>query len=219
MKGIEPNGESDGVRRSTRLKAAPSKTVKVNRERDKRTTRSRSATSSASGATIEVPVSSPLSMDTQLQLAADDWLRDVVRRCARAYRALSMYRCQEALREVDTLPVELQKSPWALDIVARSFYEMANYVLVGPPHLYHITAIPLHLANTIRLVEHSAPSSLSSHTASSPQNSIPPSYGISPTLPPCPTSPNLSWQCRGNRPRLGSRQATRSPSRETTTRR
>jgi anaphase-promoting complex subunit 3 len=49
-----------------------------------------------------------------------------------AYRALSMYRCQEALREVDTLPVELQKSPWALDIVARSFYEMANYVLVSP---------------------------------------------------------------------------------------
>jgi anaphase-promoting complex subunit 3 len=132
MKGIEPNGESDGVRRSTRLKAAPSKTVKVNRERDKRTTRSRSATSSASGATIEVPVSSPLSMDTQLQLAADDWLRDVVRRSAMAYRALSMYRCQEALREVDTLPVELQKSPWALDIVARSFYEMANYVLVSP---------------------------------------------------------------------------------------
>jgi anaphase-promoting complex subunit 3 len=71
-------------------------------------------------------------MDTQLQLAADDWLRDVVRRSAMAYRALSMYRCQEALREVDTLPVELQKSPWALDIVARSFYEMANYVLVSP---------------------------------------------------------------------------------------
>jgi anaphase-promoting complex subunit 3 len=209
MKGIEPNGESDGVRRSTRLKAAPSKTVKVNRERDKRTTRSRSATSSASGATIEVPVSSPLSMDTQLQLAADDWLRDVVRRSAMAYRALSMYRCQEALREVDTLPVELQKSPWALDIVARSFYEMSKYV----------TAVRLHLADTIRLAEHSAPSSLSSHTVSSPQNFTPLSYGISPTLQPYPTSLNLSWPCRGNRHRLGSQQATPSHSRGTTTRR
>ncbi|RSH87314.1 anaphase-promoting complex subunit cdc27 [Saitozyma podzolica] len=148
MKGIEPNGESDGVRRSTRLKAAPSKTVKVNRERDKRTTRSRSATSSASGATIEVPVSSPLSMDTQLQLSADDWLRDVVRRCARAYRALSMYRCQEALSEVDTLPVELQKSPWALDIVARSFYEMANYVLARRAFRALLTVEPYRLEST-----------------------------------------------------------------------
>ncbi len=96
-------------------------------QREKRTTRSRSATSSASGATVDT--SEPSTHEAQLQTAADDWLRDIVRRCARAYRALSLYQCQEALREIDTLPPEIQSSPWALDIVARSFYEMANYVL------------------------------------------------------------------------------------------
>ena len=91
-------------------------------------TRSRSATSSASGATIETPPS-PQSQEAALQAYADDWLRDIVRKCARAYRALSLYSCQEALREIDTLPSEVQCSPWALDIVSRAFYEMANYVL------------------------------------------------------------------------------------------
>lgn len=64
-------------------------------------------------------------------MIADDWLRDVVRKCARAYRALSMYACQEAMREIDSLPAEVQGSPWALDIVARAYYEMANYVVVS----------------------------------------------------------------------------------------
>lgn len=131
LRSIEPNGESDApvTRRSTRLhstsKPVPVKNVNIT-TRDKRGTRSRSATSSSAGAQ---DTSSPPSQETQLQSSADDWLRDIVRRCARAYRALSMYKCQEALREIDTLPVELQHSPWALDIVARSFYEMANYVL------------------------------------------------------------------------------------------
>jgi anaphase-promoting complex subunit 3 len=66
-----------------------------------------------------------------MQTAADDWLRDVIRKCARAYRALSVYACQEAMKEIDTLPSELQGSPWALDIVARAYYEMANYVVVS----------------------------------------------------------------------------------------
>ncbi len=95
--------------------------------REQRTTRSRSATSSASGATVDT--SSTPSQDAQLQLAADDWLRDIVRRCARAYRTLSLYQCQEAMREIDTLPPEIHSSAWALDIIARSYYEMANYIL------------------------------------------------------------------------------------------
>ena len=40
-----------------------------------------------------------------------------------------MYACQEAIRELDTLPSEIQSTPWALEMVARSFYEMAEYVL------------------------------------------------------------------------------------------
>ena len=73
--------------------------------------------------------SSGFSSDSQLQMAADDWLRDVIRRCGKAYRSLSLYDCKGALRDVDLLPPELQSSPWALEIVAKSFYEMANYVL------------------------------------------------------------------------------------------
>ncbi len=73
---------------------------------------------------------SPVNQDAQYQTAADDWLRDTVRRCARAYRALSMYQCQEAMNEIDSLPGEVRHSAWALDIIARSYYEMANYVLV-----------------------------------------------------------------------------------------
>ena len=143
MKKIEPNGEqSEPVRRSTRLKSTSSTSSKsIPRvPRDKRSTRSRSATSSASGATGEID--SPSSQEAQMQVQADDWLRHVVRRCGRAYRALSLYRCQEALREIDALPVEVQTSAWALGIVARSFYEIANYVLVSLPSasLRHLTS-------------------------------------------------------------------------------
>jgi anaphase-promoting complex subunit 3 len=64
------------------------------------------------------------------QASADEWLRDIVRRCAKAYRALSAYACAEAIREIDTLPTEIQVSPWALEITARAYYEMANYPVV-----------------------------------------------------------------------------------------
>ncbi|CAD6591303.1 MAG: anaphase-promoting complex subunit cdc27, partial [Tremellales sp. Tagirdzhanova-0007] len=125
IKSIEPNGE-EAPRRSSRLKSTP--TIPVSKlPGEKRATRSRSATSSASGATVDIP--STTLQDAQLQSAADDWLRDIVRRAARAYRAISAYQCVQALREVDTLPPEIQSSAWAIDIVARSMYEMANYVL------------------------------------------------------------------------------------------
>jgi anaphase-promoting complex subunit 3 len=74
---------------------------------------------------------SPATIEAQHIFMADEWLRDVVRRCAKAYRALSLYQCQEAMREIDSLPVEVMSSAWALTIVARSYYEMANYVLVS----------------------------------------------------------------------------------------
>ncbi|KAK4685351.1 anaphase-promoting complex subunit 3, partial [Tremellales sp. Uapishka_1] len=128
LKSVELNGSKGEapVRRSSRLSSNTTKpTSRATREQ--RQTRSRSATSSASGQTTDMP--SPASHENQLQAVADEWLRDIVRRCARAYRALSLYSCQEALNEVDGLPVEVQRSAWALDIVARCFYEMANYVL------------------------------------------------------------------------------------------
>ncbi|ORX36601.1 hypothetical protein BD324DRAFT_455377 [Kockovaella imperatae] len=127
LKSIEPNGEEGApVRRSSRLKSGGPGLSSMS-AKDKRTTRSRSATSSTSGATIENPPS-PQSQELALQAYADDWLRDIVRKCARAYRALSTYSCQETLREIDTLPGELQASPWALDMISRAFYEMANYI-------------------------------------------------------------------------------------------
>ncbi|WWD17246.1 hypothetical protein CI109_101684 [Kwoniella shandongensis] len=128
LKSVETNGEQDGsVRRSTRLKGSSTKPAPQKVVREKRITRSRSVTSSTSGATGDI--SSPPSLETQLQTAADDYLRDIVRRCARAYRYLSLYNCQEAMKELDGLPHELKTSAWSLDILARCFYEMANYVM------------------------------------------------------------------------------------------
>ncbi|WVF71504.1 hypothetical protein IAT40_006310 [Kwoniella sp. CBS 6097] len=133
LKSVELNGNGSSntdlegpVRRSSRLKGSSTKPAppKVTRPRN---TRSRSVTSSASGATADV--ASPPSLESQLQASADDWLRDVVRRCAKAYRHLGLYQCQEAMRELDGLPLEVKTSAWSLDILARSFYEMANYVM------------------------------------------------------------------------------------------
>lgn len=133
LKSIEPNGETDApVRRSSRLKTTtiPSKHhPKLPRDPTSRTrtTRSRSTTSSASGAADYI-TSPPTSHDAQLQTQADDWLRDIIRRCGRAYRFLSLYKCQEAIREVDTLPPDLQSSSFALTIYARASYELTNYM-------------------------------------------------------------------------------------------
>ncbi|WVQ99447.1 hypothetical protein IAU59_006582 [Kwoniella sp. CBS 9459] len=133
LKSVELNGNGNGnmdlegpVRRSSRLKGSSTKPTPPKMTRT-RNTRSRSVTSSASGATADV--TSPPSMESQLQASTDDWLRSVVRTCARAYRYLGLYQCQEAMAELDMLPFEVKTSAWSLDILARSFYEMANYVM------------------------------------------------------------------------------------------
>lgn len=46
------------------------------------------------------------------------------------------------------MPVELQSSPWALNIVARSFYEMANYVLARRAFRALLEAEPYRLQST-----------------------------------------------------------------------
>lgn len=149
LKSIEPNGEGEpSVRRSTRLKsgptAAPSRpTNKVSRPksrlavntdvltqmRDGRLHRSASATSS----TASVEMTSPSAQDSQSQVQADDWLRDIVRRCARAYRALTIYDSQTVISEISSLPGEVRDSAWAVEMVARASYEMANYAQVSHP--------------------------------------------------------------------------------------
>ncbi|WWC94206.1 hypothetical protein V866_001046 [Kwoniella sp. B9012] len=141
LKSVELNGngiiDNDGpVRRSSRLKSTgnsngtgskPPPTSKVTTR--SRTTRSRSITSTTSSQTNDI--SSPpnsSSLDIQLQSTADEFLRDIIRKCAKAYRYLSLYQCEEAIVELDGLPDIIKNSPWSLDIVARCFYEMADYV-------------------------------------------------------------------------------------------
>ncbi|KAK1924267.1 hypothetical protein DB88DRAFT_540332 [Papiliotrema laurentii] len=127
LQSIEPNGEEGApVRRSSRLKTTGSKPI-TKSTREKLPTRSRSGTSisSASGATAEAH--SPSSSDPSLQGATDDWIRDVVRRCARAYRSLSMYACQDAIDELKAFPMDTIRFNWCLEIAARAHYEKANY--------------------------------------------------------------------------------------------
>lgn len=127
---LDTNGDKDGpVRRSSRLNTTTTNKAASSRltvTRDKRSTRSQSVTSSTSGTETNTP-----SLEAQIQTQVDDWLRDIVRRCARAYRYLSLYQCQEAIDEIDSLPVEIQASPWAYDMMARCFYEMAHYLKVS----------------------------------------------------------------------------------------
>ncbi|WWC89266.1 uncharacterized protein L201_004187 [Kwoniella dendrophila CBS 6074] len=139
LKAVDLNdiSEIDGpVRRSSRLKTngtsiqtkqPPVTSSRVNTR--SRSTRSRSVTSSTSGQTNEISSPPPSSSnENQLQSNADDFLRDIVRRCARAYKNLSLYQCQEAISELDGLPDIIKNSAWSLDIVARCFYEMADHV-------------------------------------------------------------------------------------------
>lgn len=131
-KELRPNGakyeDSDAPRRSSRLKTTTSKPApKV--PRDPHATRSRSVTSSNSNNEVPSPPSLT-SQDTILQKEADEYLKDIVKKCARIYKSLSGYQCQQAIKEVDALPGELKTSPWAMEILGRAFYEIANYAMV-----------------------------------------------------------------------------------------
>ncbi|WVQ80743.1 hypothetical protein IAT38_002848 [Cryptococcus sp. DSM 104549] len=122
------------VRRSSRLKTSSSKPVvqKTRDVREIRSTRSRSVTSSNSAATADIPSPpSQPSQDAVLQAAADEYLRDIVRKCARAYRSLAMFQCQQVVKDLEALPYEVKSSAWALDLLGRAFYEVANYVAAG----------------------------------------------------------------------------------------
>lgn len=76
-------------------------------------------------------MSSPQLQEEQLQSQADDWLRDVVRRCARIHRSLCIHAHRDAVAERLGLPEEIKECSWGLEVIARATYEMANYTIVS----------------------------------------------------------------------------------------
>ncbi|OXC67525.1 hypothetical protein AYX13_04034 [Cryptococcus neoformans] len=180
-KELRPNGakyeDSDAPRRSSRLKTTTSKPApKV--PRDPHATRSRSVTSSNSNNEVPSPPSLT-SQDAILQKEADEYLKDIVKKCARIYKSLSGYQCQQAIKEVDALPGELKTSPWAMEILGRAFYEIANYAMARraftflqqqEPYriqsmeqlstlLWHLTDLPAlsHLSQSLISISRSSP--------------------------------------------------------------
>ena len=81
--------------------------------------------SSTSAATVEV--SSPTSSDPSSSASTDEWLRDLLRRCGRAYRYMSIYACQEVVDEIKAFPTDVINFSWCIDLAAKAYFEMANY--------------------------------------------------------------------------------------------
>ncbi|KAG1756463.1 uncharacterized protein EDB91DRAFT_1092788 [Suillus paluster] len=58
---------------------------------------------------------------------ADHYVYDLLRRFARATRALSKYDCYTCLMELDQIPTAHQQSSWVLAMVGRAHYEQLEY--------------------------------------------------------------------------------------------
>ncbi|KAG0705032.1 hypothetical protein DFH29DRAFT_981139 [Suillus ampliporus] len=58
---------------------------------------------------------------------ADHYIYDLLRRFARASRALSKYDCRTCLMELDQIPTAHQQSSWVLAMVGRAHYERLEY--------------------------------------------------------------------------------------------
>ncbi|KIM65304.1 hypothetical protein SCLCIDRAFT_112905 [Scleroderma citrinum Foug A] len=58
---------------------------------------------------------------------ADYYIYDLMRRFARAVRALSVYDCYSCLMELERMPSEHQQSSWVLAMVGRAHYERLEY--------------------------------------------------------------------------------------------
>jgi anaphase-promoting complex subunit 3 len=61
---------------------------------------------------------------------AEQYIYDLIRRFARATRALALYDCQRCLEELEQLPHVQQNSPWVIAIVGRAHYERQDYASV-----------------------------------------------------------------------------------------
>lgn len=58
---------------------------------------------------------------------ADYFIYELVRRFARAARAMASYDCQRCLDELERLPHVQQNSRWVIAMVARAHYERQDY--------------------------------------------------------------------------------------------
>lgn len=61
---------------------------------------------------------------------ADYYIYGLMRRFARAMRALSVYDCYSCLMELEHMPSEHQQSSWVLAMVGRAHYERLEYASV-----------------------------------------------------------------------------------------
>jgi anaphase-promoting complex subunit 3 len=61
---------------------------------------------------------------------ADYYIYDLMRRFARATRALSVYDCYSCLMELEHMPSTHQQSSWVLAMVGRAHYERLEYASV-----------------------------------------------------------------------------------------
>lgn len=68
--------------------------------------------------------------DTYEQEMADYYIYDLMRRFARATRAMSVYDCYSCLMELEHMPSAHQQSSWVLSMVGRAHYERLEYASV-----------------------------------------------------------------------------------------
>jgi hypothetical protein len=61
---------------------------------------------------------------------ADAYILELVRTFAKAMQCLTQYQCQDAIDELERLPIEQQHSPWVLTLIGRACYEKLDYVKV-----------------------------------------------------------------------------------------
>lgn len=62
--------------------------------------------------------------------AADDYIYDLMRIFARAWRAMGRFQCKEVIQELENLPEEQQRSPTVLILLGRAHYELVDYATV-----------------------------------------------------------------------------------------
>lgn len=55
-------------------------------------------------------------------------LLDLISKLGTGYFALSHYRCQEALRCFNSIPISHRETPWVLSHIGRAYYEQSSYV-------------------------------------------------------------------------------------------
>jgi anaphase-promoting complex subunit 3 len=67
------------------------------------------------------------SREAAAQLATNKYIFLLLRQHAAAWQKMSLYDCEGALSEVDGFSDQMQRTPWALSLVGRAYYEMVDY--------------------------------------------------------------------------------------------